>query len=192
MPPKVKITKEDIINAALDLIRSGGEFAINARSIARELNCSTQPVFSNFATMEELQSAVITAAYELYLGFIKLEVESGKYPQYKAFGMAYIRFAKEERELFKLLFMRDRTGEDTSLSPDFNQSVQIIMDTNKISYEDAMMIHLEMWACVHGIGTMIATSFLSLDWDLISDMISDVYQGIRIRYVSEGNDNESN
>jgi AcrR family transcriptional regulator len=192
MPPKVKITKQDIIKSALDLIRSGGEGAINARSIAHELGCSTQPVFSNFASMEELQSAVIAAAYELYLGFIKLEVESGKYPQYKAFGMAYVRFAKDERELFKLLFMRDRTGEDMSTSPDFNQSVQIIMDANKISYEDAMMMHLEMWTCVHGIGTMIATSFWSPEWDLISNMLSDVYQGIRIRHISEGNDNESN
>ena len=35
----------------------------------------------------------------------------GKYPPYKASGIAYIQFAKEEKELFKLLFMRDRTGE---------------------------------------------------------------------------------
>lgn len=185
MPPKVKITKDEIIKATLDLLRKEGESAINARSIAATLNCSTQPVFSNFATMEELQNALRSSAYELYLDFIKREVESEKYPKYKAFGMAYIRYAKEEKELFKFLFMRDRTGEDLSPSVDFEDSVQIIAQANGVSIEVARLMHLETWSCVHGIGTMLATSFLPLEWDLISDILSDVYQGIRARHLSE-------
>ena len=187
MPPKVKITKEDIINTAVELVRMSGEQAINARSIAASLNCSTQPIFSNFVTMEELQSAVISNAYERYLGFINREVASEKYPKYKAFGMAYVRFAKEEKELFKLLFMRDRTSEELSTSPDFEESVQMIMSANGVTREKATLIHLELWTCVHGIGTMLATSFLSLEWELISNMLTDVYQGIRARHLSEEN-----
>ena len=185
MPPKVKITKEEILSTALQLLRKNGEEGINARNIAASLGCSTQPVFSNFATMEELQQAVIVAAYEHYMSYLIKEAESDKYPKYKSFGMAYIRFAKEEKELFKLLFMRDRTGEDMSLSPDFEESVQMIMNANGVSREKATLMHLEMWACVHGIGTMLATSFLTLEWELISEMLSDVYQGIRLRHLSE-------
>ncbi len=185
MPPKVKITKEDIIKTAVELVRANGERSINARAIAAALNCSTQPVFSNFATMDKLQEAVIVAAYDRYLGFLKSEVESGRYPPYKAFGMAYIRFAKEEKELFKRLFMRDRTGEDLSPSPDFEESVQMIMKANGVTAEKARLMHLEMWSCVHGIGVMIATSFLPLEWEMISDMLTDVYQGIRVRHLSE-------
>jgi len=187
MPPKVKVTKEDIINAATDIVRQSGAQAINARTVAAMLNCSTQPVFSNFDTMGKLQEAVIIAAYDRYRGFLESEVESGKYPQYKAFGMAYVRFAKEERELFKLLFMRDRTGEDLSPTPDFEEAVQMIMKANGITIEQATRMHLEVWACVHGIGVMIATSFLPLKWEMISDMLTDVYQGIRARHVSEEN-----
>ena len=55
MPPKVRITKEDIIHTAVEIVRRDGTGAINARVIAKELNCSTQPVFSNFATMEDLR-----------------------------------------------------------------------------------------------------------------------------------------
>ena len=102
MPPKVKITKEEIVGTALELIRSEGEGAVNARSIANALGCSTQPIFSNFATMEELQAAVIEAAYTHYLGFLEREVESRKYPPYKAFGMAYIGFAEAEKALMVL------------------------------------------------------------------------------------------
>jgi AcrR family transcriptional regulator len=185
MPPKVKITKEDIVNTALELVRINGKDAINARAIASSLNCSTQPVFSNFTSMEELQKSVFIAAYNCYLGFIDREVESNKYPKYKAFGMAYVRFAKEERELFKFLFMCDRTNKDISPSPDFEASVEMIMKANGLSKEKATLMHFEMWSVVHGIGTMLATSFLSLEWELISEMISDVYHGIRLRHASE-------
>ncbi len=186
MPPKVKITKKDITEIALELVRKSGESAINARSIASALGCSTQPVFSNFATMDELKGAVVTAAYECYLGFLEREVASGKYPQYKSFGMAYIRFAKEERELFKLLFMCDRKGGNLTPTADFEESVRLIMNANGISREKAELMHLECWTCVHGIATMLATSFLELDSELISKMVTDVYTGIRARHLSEG------
>ena len=185
MPPKVKITKEEIVKTAVELVRVSGEGALNARAIAAFLNCSTQPIFSNFATMEELQEATVNAAYEVYLAFLKREAKSGKYPQYKSFGMAYIRFAKEEKELFKLLFMRDRKGKELTPTLDFEASIDLIMNANSVTREAATRMHLEMWTCVHGIGTMLATSFLSLDQELISTMLTDVYQGIRTRHLSE-------
>lgn len=185
MPPKVKITKEAIIQGTLSLVRIHGEEALNARAIAATLGCSTQPIFSNFSSMEELEQETGAAAYRVYLDFIRREEESGKYPRYKAFGMAYIRFAKEEKELFRLLFMRDRSGEDLSPSPDFEASVEVIMKANGISREKATLMHLENWAFVHGIGTMLVTSFLPLEEELISDMLSDVYHGIRTRHLSK-------
>ena len=185
MPPKVKITKEDIVKTAVELVRANGERSINARAIAAALHCSTQPIFSNFATMDELQKATVAAAYDIYLDFLKREAESGKYPPYKSYGMAYVRFAVEEKELFTLLFMRDRNGADTSTTLDFEVSVQMIMNANGITEEKAKLMHLEMWTCVHGIATMLATSFLTLEWELISNMLTDVYQGIRARHLSE-------
>ena len=185
MPPKVKITQEEILHTAVELIRAEGEDALNARAVAAAIGCSTQPVFSNFSTMEELLEATRAAAYDVYLDFIRKECASGAYPQYKSFGMAYIRFAKEEKALFRFLFMRDRTEEDHSPTPDFEKSVELIMEANGISRERATLMHMELWACVHGIGTMLATSFLPLEWDLISRMLSDVYQGIRAKHKTE-------
>ena len=179
MPPKVKISKNDIIKTAVELIRSEGENAINARAIATVLNCSTQPIFSNFATMEELQSATLASAYDIYLDFLKKEAEAERYPRYKSFGMAYIRFASEEKQLFKFLFMRDRKGQGSIPTPDFDASVNMIMEGNGVSKEKAELMHLEMWSVVHGIATMIVTEFFTPDWELIGRMLSDVYQGLR-------------
>lgn len=186
MPPKVKITKEEIINTAVDIVRKNGAQAINARTIAAVLNCSTQPVFSNFVTMEELRFAVAEKAKSLYWEYAQREVDSGKHPVYKANGMAYIRFAKEEKELFKLLFMCDRSGEPIPEESELTVKMEAIVQNNTgLDNSDVKLFHLEMWAYVHGIATMFATGFFDLDWDLVSKMLTDAYQGLRKQYGME-------
>ena len=64
MPPKVRVTREDILRTAFEILRHEGASALNARSIATALDCSTQPIFSNFSSMEELLKAVLAVAYE--------------------------------------------------------------------------------------------------------------------------------
>lgn len=186
MPPKIKITKEDIINTAINIVRKEGVNALNARNIAGALNCSTQPVFSNFATMDELRLAVVDAADGLCQEYIQREMENGEYPAYKASGMAYIRFAKEEKELFKLLYMRDRTTETIQEETESNAQMEsMVQSYTGLNELDAKLFHLEMWSYVHGIATMIATGFLELDWDLISRMLTDSYQGLKKQYNKE-------
>ena len=186
MPPKVKVTKEDIINAAVDIVRNSGAQAINARTIASTLNCSTQPVFSNFASMDELRLAVVERADKLCQEYMRREVESGEFPTYKANGMAYIRFAKDEKELFKLLYMRDRSGESIPEGTELTDEMESIVHNNTgLSGANAKLFHLEMWAYVHGIATMFATGFFDLDWELVSRMLTDSYQGLRKQYGME-------
>ena len=186
MPPKVKVTKEDIIHTAVTIVRNSGAQAINARTVAAALNCSTQPVFSNFATMEELRLAVVEQADCLCQAYMRREMESGKYPAYKASGMAYIRFAKEEKELFKLLYMRDRSGEMIPEEAGLTNEMQTMVQNNTgLDETVAKLFHLEMWAYVHGIATMFATGFLDLEWELVSRMLTDAYQGLRKQYQME-------
>ena len=44
MPPKAKITREMIVDAAFAIAREAGAETINARTVAERLKCSTQPV----------------------------------------------------------------------------------------------------------------------------------------------------
>lgn len=183
MPPKIRITKEDIVNTAVEIVRKDGETAINARRIAEELHCSTQPVFSNFSTMEQLRAAVVEAAAAEYTAYAEAEMTSGKYPAYKATGMAYIRFAAEEKELFKLLFMRSRSAEEIEeKNPAIEPVFAMVRDTTGITGDAAKRFHLEMWSCVHGIAVMLATDYLPLDAVLISEMLTDVFVGLKKRY----------
>ena len=186
MPPSSRIKKEDVLAAAVEITRQSGAAALNARALAQHLGCSTQPIFSNYGSMDTLRADVIRYAGETYGRFIAEDMASGKYPPYKASGMAYIRFAAEERELFKLLFMRDRSGER---NPDEQMQMEpiyaAIQAGTGLSREEAMLFHLEMWTCVHGIATMMATAYWRWDHDMASRVISDIYQGLRSQFINK-------
>ena len=180
MPPKIKVTREDILRVAIDGVRKNGEESLNARSIAEHLGVSTQPIFSNFADMKELRAAVIEEAEGIFERFMNDEISRGEYPPYKASGVAYIRFAKEEKELFRLLYMRNRETENIPSSTALTDRMNAFVHENTGLDGDKMkLFHLEMWACVHGIATMLATGYLELDTELISKVTSDVYQGLK-------------
>lgn len=186
MPPKARLTKQSILNAAVEIVRTQGTQGLNARNLADALNCSTQPIFSNFSGMEELYLSVIQQAEALNKAYIDEEIARGQFPIYKASGMAYIRFAKEEPALFKLLYMRDRSSEPIPNDHELTDQMEAIVHTNTgLDGDSAKLFHLEMWACVHGIATMFATGFLDLDQELVSQMLTDIYQGLNRQYSKE-------
>ena len=109
MPPKVKITGEQIVDAAVAVIRRDGLDSLNARALARELHCSTQPVLYAFSTMEELKRAAYARADHLHTAYL-LNVPPEGDPLL-GIGLNYIRFAVEEPRLFRFLFQSGYAAE---------------------------------------------------------------------------------
>lgn len=186
MPPRVKITKDDILSAGMALVRAGGEEAVNARAIAEKLACSTQPIFSNYPTMEALWKDILAQAQQVYESRISAAMAAGEYPPYKASGMAYIRFAREEHQLFRLLFMRDRTGEKIEENrAAIGDILRVIQEKTGLSGDEAYRFHMEMWIWVHGIATMSATGYLDWPMEMVSDMLTEMFQALLARYTKK-------
>lgn len=183
MPPKSRFTKKEIVDAALNITREEGFSAVTARALGARLHSSPKVIFGLFANMEELQQEVMKAANDLYQRYLQEDMAAGRYPPYKAAGMAYIRFAREETELFKLLFMRTRTKKEAEQPADEMKEILALIQKNTgLSAERALYFHLEMWTFVHGIATMLATSYLELDAETISTMLTDIYMGVKTRF----------
>ena len=174
MPRKRLFTREEITEAALALTRERGFAAVTARALGERLGVSSKPVFSVFRNMEEVQAAVLAAANERYEAYIAHDMAEGRYPPYKASGMAYIRFAREEKELFRLLFMRDRSHEEKG-AMQADALIAMICERSGASEAEARAFHLEMWVFVHGIAAMTATSYLDFSEEEASAMLSDIY-----------------
>ena len=103
MPPKAKITKEMIVDTAFEIVRKEGADKVTARSISEQLNCSTQPVLYYFSTVEDIKKAVYIKADEYHSAYL-LDVEMTCENPMLAIGINYIKFAIEERNLFRFLF----------------------------------------------------------------------------------------
>ncbi len=103
MPPKVKYQKRDIVGAALNVAKKKGIDAVTAREVAKELKVSVGPIFTWFESMDTLKAGVYEEAKQVYREYIQRGLEE-KIP-FLGVWHQYIRFAKEEPELYKLLFL---------------------------------------------------------------------------------------
>ncbi len=108
MPPKAKFTREQITEAALQLVRDRGVDALTARGLAEKLECSPRPIFTVFQNMEEVREAAAVEAKAVYAEYAARGLED---PQpFKGVGTQYILFALREPRLFQLLFMQPRNS----------------------------------------------------------------------------------
>lgn len=185
MPAKKIITKSIILQAAVKIVRQSGITALNMRTLAQECKCSTQPIYLSFSGIEQLEKEVAKEVVGIFNGYIEREVASGKYPEYKAVGIGYIRFAKEEKELFKYLLMNDGMRRSGMEKNSFEESVFIIMKNYGLYRDEASRLHLQMWIFVHGIASMFATDYIDLDWETVSFMVSDAYRGFMQNFKGE-------
>ena len=94
MPPKAKVTREMIVDAAFEILRSEGEQAVNVRTVSQALNCSTQPVMYHFKTIGALKRALYEKADAYHTACIT-QIH-GAQPM-RDIGLNYIRFGVRER-----------------------------------------------------------------------------------------------
>lgn len=188
MPPITKTSKEKIISAAHSLVKREGLDALNARALAKELGTSTQPIFTNYSSMEDILSDLSVEAYKTYRRYIEDTYKENKFPPYKASGIAYTRFAREERELFKLLFM-SKEGAKTNGSDfvSYDDIISAMASGLGIGIETARTMHTEIWIWVHGAATCIASDFIALEEEKISEMLTVVYNSLRDHYTKKQN-----
>ena len=178
MPPKQKFTKEEIISAALNLVRKEGADALTARSLGDALQSSARPIFTVFENMAQVRDEVEKAAYEIYNQYIRKGLKE-KQP-FKGTGKAYVRMAREEPKLFRLLFM---TG--TPQAPNVDDLMQYVdkisttvTDAAKESFEiyreTAKKLHHHLWIYSHGIAVLQATGVCNFTDEETDAMLTEV------------------
>ena len=189
MPPKAKINREMIIDAAYDIVRESGEGNINARNIAEKLGCSTQPVLYVFKTMNEIKECVYQKADEYHTEYLMQISESEKDPT-MAIGKNYIRFGVEEKNLFRFLFQSGAFSgrmqgllDAEGLAPVFQaMGAQMGIEISKVKQFFACLFYP-----VHGIASLLANNSMEYDEDECENVITMIRNGIQKEMESEKN-----
>lgn len=176
MPKLSKIQKEEIIEASFAIIKESGIEKVNAREIAKRLKCSIQPVYYQFNTMDDLRKELLDYTLDYYNQFIfKCE---GDIPKYKQIGINYIRFASEEANLFKFIFMGDykiKIEDFEYFEKSYKEVEKVLQTQYKLSEEVVKSFHLKMWMFTHGIACLIATNTISFKNEEISSLLTDEF-----------------
>lgn len=156
MAPVNKYTKEEIVDVSFRIVEEEGYRALTAKRIATLLNTSTRPIFTAFKTMDELKNLVRAKVKESYDSYINRGLTS-KIP-FLGVGKAYILFAKEKPELYRLLFLSEKSAEYNAVENTAEFISKSLMDIYSLSKKEALFYFRSLWLVVHSLATLIVSS----------------------------------
>lgn len=183
MPTIIRITKEMILNAAFDITRNEGIEKLSNREIAKKMNCSIRPIYYQFKNSEELYKALYNKINSYFYDFIMKNIVDD-IPHYKQIGINYIKFAQEETNFFKVLFMSPaRDVPNTFVATDkngFAGVIDAIKLSTHLSEKDIKSFHTKMWIFVHGIATLTVSKSVKFTEEQIRDLLSQEFQALML------------
>lgn len=176
MPPTVRFTRDAVLHAACQLMRREVMEALNARAIAKELGGSTQPIFRLFTNMEDLHRELILYVARQFQAHAEADMAQSDSP-YIQLCTTYLLYGRDEPELFKLLFMRDRVSEGQySDQTNFDLVFNIIKKETPLDDETALRFFERTWLFIHGLAVCIATKYIPCqDERYLISMVKEAY-----------------
>lgn len=177
MPPKQRITREMILERSFAMFCKEGMESVNARSVAKALNCSTQPIFSYFFGMEDLKNALDQKARDT---FEITMADAAKTKSLVDCCCAYIHFATEQPCVFSHLFMcvGDRNG--MVRIGDAVRSEVIAAECEREGLDEAQVsdLYTKLWTYAHGLASMSAIHRVTLDEESVNQRMSQMHRAI--------------
>lgn len=189
MPPRAKFTREQITQAALEIVRTENLDSLTARALGKKLGSSACPVFTVFENMEEVQQAVLEEVKAVYRGYVERGLSEN--PAFKGVGTQYILFAIKEPKLFQILFMSEQTEHPDidNVLPIIEESYDKILASITAAYgiegKDAERLYKHLWIYTHGIASLCATKMCRFTGEEISGMITEVFSSL-LKKMREG------
>ena len=182
MARKVKISKEIILEAALNMLIRDGYSSINIKTLAKEIGCSTQPIVWHFDNMEGLR----TALAEYAIAYARNKMQSDAMNAVEAFehtGRGYVDMAVNEPNLFRFLYLGENNGEKTNnfeaitTSKTNAEQIRRIADYLEISEENVARYLQNTIIYAHGVATLVATKVITASEEEMMAMINRAADG---------------
>lgn len=179
MPPIPKISKEMILEGSLDIISKDGIENLNVRSIASKLNCSTQPIMYHYKNMNLLKEELYEMVSKYHSEF--LMKESNIDPLLNI-GLQYIKFANEEKNLFKFLFQSDKFSnfnvEDLIDDSNPTDIFDVIKDEANLNEKQIKEMFTILFITVHGIASLLANNSMTYNENECIRILENVFNSI--------------
>ena len=176
-----------IVDAALEVIREGGFRNVNARTVAAQLRCSTQPVMYHFGTIESLKRAAYARADRLHTEYL-MNSPPGQDPVL-GIGLNYIRFAVEEPQLFRFLFQSGYAAESNLLDMIDSEELAPVLAAMQaglgMNMDRTREVFLTVALFAHGYASIIANNHLEFNETLIAGHLERAWNGAVLAAAKE-------
>ena len=176
MSRRPSTTKEEMVEAALELVRREGAAALTARSLAAELGCSTQPIMYRFPDLAELRDLVYQKADEYHSAYLLAAQDL------LGMGLRYVQFAAEEANLFRLLFQSGHfdgaTMADLVGAPEVEELVRTTAAELRLPQEGALLVFEALYVAVHGYASLVANNAMEYDPVAIERTLTAIAEGL--------------
>lgn len=187
MPPRAKVTKEMVIDAAFAVARAEGGESVNARTVSQKLGCSTQPVMYHFGKIEDLKKAVYEKAGEFHTEYL-MNVDPRE-DMLLGIGLNYIRFAVEEPNLFRYLFQSGFAAQNSLLEMIDSEEMEPVLTPMReamgLNREQTKEIFITLAMFVHGYASITVGSALKFEKSVAAAHLERVYRGARLALQEE-------
>ncbi len=178
MPPKSKFSKQDIIDAAFDIVRALGMGGLSTRSIAKQLNCSTMPIYSFLKSKNKLEDEIIRKAFDILFNY-QTTPRTGDI--YLDMGAGYVMFAKAEKHLFRCITDERHVEIHKQFNGrHFKQLIGTMSDypvVKGLTESEILKFFLQGWTYSHGLANLVNTGYADLTEDEICELL--VFTGKR-------------
>ena len=190
MARPVTVTKERILSASLDLVRSGGLSALTARSLCARLDCGANAIFSSFGSIQGVRDAVREEARKLY----RKRVGDGfaLNPPFKGFGIAFIWFAMDEPHLFSMIM--ESQSQPASYKDYIDsyvgfkaESLSAIADTFGLHGKDAETLYYQLILVAMGLASTCTNGRSPLTIPQVSEILGKNVRAF-LMVIRAGND----
>lgn len=165
MPSSPKIKKEDMLQAALEIVAQDGYAALNIKAVAKKLGCSTAPISWQFGGMDGLRQELIPFA-EQYVEKTYYSFSENEFVAFEQRGKGTVDLALEKPYLFRFLYTGERSqllSNGFELQQDPSDGINMyekIADLLEITIEQAMDFAMTMMVYTQGMGTLIASGIV--------------------------------
>ena len=171
-----KINQKDVVDTCVKIIRKDGLDGINARRVAKEIGCSTQPIYYIYKNIDEMKKDALNKITEdFYKAILARNYDRAVY---KDIGTNFIKFAKKDPELFKILFNsgRNEVAENfVNLTGPAECILELITNQLSISDEDARIMHKKMNITLTGMANLVANNMIEYDQEKIDQDLAEIF-----------------
>jgi len=186
MGPKIKFSKEQIIDAAFEIAKTEGIDNITMRKIAERMGSSVAPIYVNFKNINELVEALIERIISISQ---QLLIEESTGNPFYDMGRASLRFSMEYSVLFRDLVMKNNSymkDYDEKMIPTLIKEMKKDPELEGLLEDELKTILLKMKIFQLGLSVMVANGLLPKDYekqdlvDILSSAANDVILSARL------------